>query len=115
MADLWLVEEAYYCLSKLGVDTFSPYHHVGLGPADKVVAADIKGLEECSAVLAIFDGTDPGTIFETGYAVKKGIPVVSFSQNSKETDKTMLLGSPNCSFTDDFATAIYHVVWRAQQ
>lgn len=114
MAELWLIEEVCAALSDLNIPFFSPYHHVGLGTPNQVVEPDLKGLVESTAVLAILDGCDPGTLFEIGYAVKHGIPVIGFSQNSKKSDQTMLLGSANCFITDDFSTAIYHSAWRAR-
>lgn len=114
MSELWLIEEAYAAFVELGVEPFSPYHHVGLGPPEAVVEPDLNGLRGSTAVFAVLDGCDPGTIFEIGYAVKHGLPVVALSQNPKEADQTMLLGSPNCFITNDFATAIYHTAWKAR-
>ena len=114
MAELWLIEEIYVALENVGISTFSPYHCVGLGAPNRVVEPDIKGLEKSTAVLAILDGCDPGTLFEIGYAVKHNIPVTALSQNPKKTDQTMLLGSDNCFITDDFSTAVYHSAWRAR-
>jgi nucleoside 2-deoxyribosyltransferase len=111
MAELWLVEEAWAAFKALGVDVFSPYHDVGPGPPSKVAQVDLAALRDCTAVLAVLDGCDPGTLFEVGYAVKHGIPVIGLSQNPKSNDQTMLLGSPECHITDDFATAIYHAAW----
>lgn len=124
MAELWLVEQACTALDALGVNFFSPLHMAGLlkdysdGEAqqreiERVVGEDLKGLEECAAVLAILDGCDPGTVFEIGWAVRHGIPIVALSQNPKPADQTMIRGSKNCRITDDFATAIYLAAWAA--
>lgn len=113
ISDLWLVEETYWALRTLGVNVFSPYHEVGLGEPSEVVQPDLEGLRSCTAVLAIIDGCDPGTNFEIGYAVQLGIPVVVLSQNSRKSDETMILGSPNCFITDDYATAVYHAAWES--
>jgi len=124
MAELWLVEEACRALDSLGVQFFSPYHEAGLlGDYDdseahlekiaSVVDKDLAGLAKCNAVFAILDGCDPGTLFEIGWAVKHGIPVVALSQNPKPADQTMIRGSKNCFITDDFASAIYRVAWEA--
>lgn len=106
----WLVEEALIALRDLGVDVFSPVHEVGPGPAELVAPADIKGLEDSDVVLALMNGLDPGTIFEIGYAVKKGIPVVAFAENIKEEDLKMVAGT-GCEVVDDFTSAIYKAVW----
>lgn len=115
MAELWLIEEAYSALNQLGASVFSPYHDVGRGKPAEVVERDLKGLEECSAVLAVIDGCDPGTIFEIGYATKLGIPIIALSQNPKKSDLTMILGSPNCEVTDDFSTAVYKAIWKSKK
>ena len=124
MAELWLVEQACRALDGLGVSYFSPYHEAGLlrnhanrqthqKEIERIVDADLNGLRACKAVLAIFDGCDPGTIFEIGWAVRHEIPVVVLSQNPKASDQTMVRGSTNCSICDDFASAIYRVAWAA--
>lgn len=112
--ELWLVEEAYRALRELGIDAFSPYHAVGLGAPSQVVPADLEALDRSTAVLALLDGGDPGTLFEVGYATRAGLPVVALAQSVKRSDLTMLLGSPNCQVVDDFATALYHVAWAAK-
>lgn len=119
MAELWLVEETRLALNDLGVDFFSPYHEAGIirehtmQEIRKTVEADLTGLNDCTAVFAILDGNDPGTIFEVGYAVQKGIPVVALSQNPKQGDQTMIKGSKRCAISDDFASAVYRCVWES--
>lgn len=107
----WLVEESLSMLNGLGADVFSPVHAVGPGPADYVAPKDIAGLEASDVVFAILNGLDPGTIFEVGYAVKMGIPVVVLAQNIKEEDLKMVAGT-GCEITEDFASALYRAVWR---
>ena len=114
MAELWLIEEAYSALKELGAVPFSPYHEVGFGEPEDVVKGDLEGLRNSTALFAVLDGCDPGTLFEIGYAVEIGLPIVALSQNPKEADLTMLRGSPNCKITSDFATAIYLVTWMAR-
>jgi len=111
IAQRWLVEEARRLLMDLGASVFSPVHEVGPGPAHVVAPEDIKGLEESDVVFAILNGLDSGTIFEIGYAVKKGIPVVVLAQNLKEEDLKMIAGT-DCEIVDDFASALYRAVWR---
>ena len=113
MSELWLVEEAVRAFHELGTAAFSPYHDVGLGKADVVVKNDLAALDASTAVFAILDGCDPGTMFEVGYATRTGMPVVALAQNPKRSDLTMLEGSPSCSITNDFATAVYRAVWAA--
>jgi nucleoside 2-deoxyribosyltransferase len=107
----WLVEETRALLVDLGAQVFSPVHEVGPGPAEIVAPEDIKGLEAADVVFAVLNGLDTGTIFEVGYAVKKGIPIVVLAQNLKEEDLKMLAGT-GCDIVDDFASAIYRTIWR---
>ena len=113
ISELWLVEETWSAFTELGVDFFSPYHEVGPGKPQKVVEPNLEGLRSCTAVLAFIDNCDPGTLFEIGYAVQLGISVVALSQNPKESDQTMILGSQNCFITDDYATAVYRAAWES--
>lgn len=114
MSQLWLVEEAKHALTRSGVKVFSPYHDVGLGSADEVVNADLEGLEKADVVLALCDGLDAGTIFEVGYAIKLGLPVVAFGEQTTDESMKMLQGT-FCKITREFATAIYHTVWKGLQ
>ena len=113
--ELWLVEEAYRGLKELGVKVFSPYHEIGLGRSVEVVSADLAALGQSTAVLALMDGGDPGTLFEVGYATYAGLPVVALAQSTKCSDLTMLQGSPNCRVVDDFSTALYHAAWAGRR
>lgn len=115
MQDLWLVEEAVRALTELGVPVFSPYHEVGLGPPEVVVHQDLAALDRAAAVLALLDGSDPGTLFEIGHASGTATPVVVLAQNPRPGDLTMLRGSQNCWITDDFATAVYRAAWAARR
>lgn len=115
MAELWMINQVTVALESLGMTVFSPYRDVGFGDPAVVVTGDLEGLEKATAVLACIDGTDPGTLFEVGYAVKKGIPVICYAQNPKPSDLTMMLGSKGCHIYDDFASAAYHAVWCARQ
>ncbi|MDP2440215.1 MAG: PfkB family carbohydrate kinase [Hydrogenophaga sp.] len=59
LAQLWIVEQTRMQLQHFGLDVFSPYHDVGLGPAEKVVEADLQGLRDVDFVFAIaeYEGT----------------------------------------------------------
>lgn len=71
---------------------------------------DLAGLDDCQVVLAILNGSDTGTVFEVGYAVAKGIPVVGLAQNMRPEDLKMAIGS-GCTIVGDLASAIYQAVW----
>lgn len=110
LGELWVVEEIRSHLREMGVDVFSPLHDVGRGPASEVAAKDLEGLDLCGAVLAVLNGGDAGTIFEVGYAVAKGLPVVALAQNVRPEDLKMPEGA-GCRIVEDLVSAIYHVVW----
>jgi len=112
MAQRWLVREARDALLTHGVSVFSPFHDVGIGPAETVVPRDVEELDRCDAMLALIDGGDPGTLFEVGYARRRGMPVIAFSQHEPEEALKMLQGT-DCRIVDDFATAIYRTAWAA--
>jgi nucleoside 2-deoxyribosyltransferase len=110
----WLVEEIRSTLLSLGGEVFSPLHDVGHGFPKEVAPADLRELAQCRAVLAIADGADPGSLFEIGFARARDIPVVVLAESVHVRDLTMLIGS-DCDVVDDFATAIYHVMWASME
>lgn len=112
LAQLWMVEQTRTQLQHLGLDVFSPYHDVGLGPAEKVVEADLKGLRDVDLVFAIADGLDAGTLIEIGYALARGTPVVVYCENESEGDLKMMSGS-GCILCTDYVSAIYRALWTA--
>lgn len=112
MSQLWLVEEARTALQDAGFKVFSPFHDVGIGDADEVVPKDIQGIEGADMMFALCDGLDAGTLFEIGYAVKKGLPVVAFGEQTSDEAMKMISGT-KCKVFRDFTSAIYHVQWAA--
>jgi nucleoside 2-deoxyribosyltransferase len=114
LSERWLIEEARSALFGLGCEVFSPLHEIGIGEAQEVAPRDLAGLDTCSAVLAILDGRDPGTLFEVGHARSKGIPVVGLAENVQQQDLTMPLGT-GCEIVDDFTTAAYRAAWAAMR
>ena len=96
----------------MGLRVFSPLHDVGRGPAEEVVQRDLDGIEKSRVVFACVDDLDAGTVFEAGYACARGIPVIAFSESTKEEDLKMLEGSHRCLIVRDLATAIYATVWQ---
>ena len=60
----------------MNLKVFSPWHDVGFGVANEVVPKDLHALDNSAIVFAILDGLDSGTLFEIGYGVKKGIPII---------------------------------------
>ena len=110
----WLVDLMREGLRGLGVEVFSPFHEVGEGPPNKVAPADIQGLERCSAVLALLDGMDAGTLFEVGYAKARNIPVVGLAEQPDNPDLCMLQGT-GVPIYPNLAQAAYHAVWSSLQ
>lgn len=113
MSQIWLVEQARSALMDQGLEVFSPYHNVGFGVAAEVAPKDITALEAADLVYAIVDGLDAGTMFEIGYAVKRKIPVVAFTENEPPGSLTMLLGT-GVHVVKDFAASIYKLSWIAR-
>ena len=107
----WIVEESRSLLLDMGVDVFSPLHDVGSGPGFVVAPQDLAGLDGADAVLAILNGADVGTVFEVGYGVARGLPIVALAQNMRVEDLKMVQGS-GAYVVEDLVSAIYHAVWR---
>ncbi len=108
-----LLETARTALLDAGMRVFSPLHDIGIG-SDEVAALDIDGLQSCHAVLALLDGADPGTVFETGWATRAAIPVVGLAEHTDDHDWTMLRGT-GAQLTNDLTSAIYLAAWAALQ
>jgi hypothetical protein len=108
LGERWLVDIARWALAP---DVFSPLHEVGPGD-EEVAKKDLDGLEGCSAVLALLDGEDPGTIFEAGYATKLGIPVVGYAERFSSEGRKMFAGT-GATLLNDLPTAVYTATWAA--
>lgn len=106
-----LLETVRAGLLDAGVEVFSPLHEVGSG-GDEVAIADINGLSECHSVLALLDGADPGTVFETGWATNAHIPVVGFAAHPDAHDWTMLRGT-GAHISADLTSAVHLAAWAA--
>ena len=107
----WLVERVRSSLVGLGAEVFSPYHDVGPG-GDEVAAADLEGLRDCGAVLALADGWDAGTLYECGWASRGHIPIIAFGANSSSEAAKMLVGD-GAEMHSDLSTAVYRSIWAA--
>lgn len=107
----WLVERVRSSLVGLGAEVFSPYHDVGPG-GDEVAAADLEGLRDCGAVLALADGWDAGTLYECGWASRGNIPIIAFGANSSSEAAKMLVGD-GAEMHSDLSTAVYRSIWAA--
>lgn len=110
LAELWMVNEAKHHIESFGMEVFSPYHEIGIGSAEEVVKKDIDAIEECDAMYAIFNGTDPGTLFEIGYAISRNKPVIILAENPKDEELKMYDGS-GCKIFQEFASSIYCLSW----
>jgi hypothetical protein len=109
----WLVDLVRHALVDLGAVPFSPLHDVGRG-GPEVAQEDLDGLDRSAAILALVDDLDVGTIFEIGYAVRCGKPVVAYLDPQQSGNLTMLEGT-GVEITDDLSTAVYRSVWRAMR
>jgi len=107
-----IINEARKVLAGWGMKVFSPVHDIGHGPAEAVVEQDLQAIRDCDAVLAIINGSSPGTLFEVGYAVALGKPVFCVAQNMRSND-TKLPAGAGCTIHEDFISALHLLAWRA--
>ena len=113
LSQRWLIDETLDCLERLDLEVFSPLHEVGTGGgATRIATADLAGLNECGVVLALLDGIDPGTVFETGHATATGKRIVGLAERVEPYQLTMLEGT-GARITRDFTTALYMAAWEA--
>jgi len=113
-AERWLIDQIRSGLLGFHLNVFSPLHDVGHGIASEVVPKDIEALEKSAIVFAVLDGLDSGTLFEIGYAVKKGIPVIGHVQN-ETADSVKMLEGTSCMLERDLTTAIYKCFWKLSE
>lgn len=112
LAQVWMVHEVHLNLENMGLRVFSPYHDIGLGSAEDVVARDLEGIEASDLVLAITDGLDAGTIYEIGYARALNKPVIVYSERHNGESLKMMRGS-GCIICSEYTTALYSTLWEA--
>lgn len=112
LKEFWMINETRDALKSCGLDVFSPYHDIGVGSAIDVVHKDIDAIEDSDIIYALFDGNDPGTLFEIGYAIKCKKPVVIFAENATNEQLKMYEGT-GCHIFSDFTTSIYQTCWKA--
>lgn len=98
-------------LLDLGGRVFSPLHDVGIGGQEAGVE-DLRALESCTAMLALLDGEDPGTILECGWAAASDIPVIGYAERLGREARTML-GASGAQILDDLPSAAYRALWRS--
>jgi len=117
MSQRWLINEFRTSLTDFGNEVFSPYHEVGVVQLQDIKSGsipiaekDLKGLRQADLILAILCDSDPGTLFEIGYAKAIGKEVIIFSENIKEADLLMLYGT-QCTIISDFSTAVFMASW----
>ena len=111
LGERWLVDLVRDALWAQGVQVFSPFHDVGPGD-ESVASADIEGLMKCGSVIALLDNSDFGTVYETGWAERDGIPVVGYASRPDKEGAKMLTGLGG-ELHDDLSTAVYRAAWRA--
>ncbi|MGV8131394.1 MAG: PfkB family carbohydrate kinase [Candidatus Pacearchaeota archaeon] len=110
-SERWLIDQIRDALLGFRLKVFSPWHDVGHGVASDVVPKDLEALENSGIVFAVVDGLDSGTLFEIGYAVKMGIPVIAYVEN-ETSDSIKMLEGTNCILEKDLSTAIYKCFWK---
>jgi hypothetical protein len=105
----WLVELVNDALLGLGGEVFSPFHEVGVGE-DEVALADIEGLRHCTALLALLDDSDAGSVFEAGWANRDGLPILVYTEHPEREDLKMFRGT-GAEVHTDLPTAVYRALW----
>jgi nucleoside 2-deoxyribosyltransferase len=113
-SERWLIDQIHKSLKGFNLNVFSPWHDVGHGIASEVVSKDLNALEQSGVIFAVLDGLDSGTLFEIGYGVKMGIPVVGYMENESLESIKMLEGTA-CCLDNDLTTAIYRCFWEASK
>jgi nucleoside 2-deoxyribosyltransferase len=111
VAERWLVELCRTSLKDLGARVFSPLHDIGWGPPVFVAPADLAALKQADSVLALLDGLDSGTMYESGYATAQGIPVVGLASDKRSIDLTMLMGN-GARIHEEPSSAVYDAIWQ---
>jgi hypothetical protein len=110
-AERWLINEIRRTLLDMNLKVFSPWHDVGHGVANDVVPKDLDALDNSAIVFAVLDGLDSGTLFEIGYAVKKGLPIIGYVEN-ESTESVKMLEGTRCILEKDLTTAVYKCFWK---
>jgi hypothetical protein len=108
VSERWLVALVQESLRSLGGSVFSPLHDVGRGK--DIAAEDLAGLADSTAVLALLDHSDAGTLFEVGWARRAGLPVVALAEQLDQEAAKMLHGT-EVSIFSDLSTAVYRALW----
>jgi hypothetical protein len=109
ISERWLVETVRDELHSLGADVWSPVHEVGHGGLE-VAQKDLDGLLECDVVLALLDHADPGTVFEVGWAVRHGIPVIGYAR-VLDPDGAKMMAGTKVELHTDLSSACYRAAW----
>lgn len=113
LSQVWMVDQVRANLSEVGLKVFSPYHDVGLGAANDVVAKDLGAIKSSHLLFALADGLDAGTIYEIGYARALGKPVVVYSERDYGSGSLKMMEGSGCVMCSDYTTAIYSALWEA--
>jgi Nucleoside 2-deoxyribosyltransferase/pfkB family carbohydrate kinase len=108
VSERWLVGLVQESLRTLGGSVFSPLHDVGVG--HDIAAEDLEGLADSTAVIALLDHSDAGTLFEVGWARHAGLPVVGLAEKLDKEAAKMLYGT-DVSIHRDLSTAVYRALW----
>ncbi|AWN42506.1 carbohydrate kinase family protein [Methylobacterium durans] len=101
----WLLDEAYWRLKELGSEVFSPFHEFGDVLGDRAADA-LAALTDCTALLALADGSDAGTSTLIGHARASGTPVVVLAEAVAAADLAVHVGM-RCEIAQDFTSALY--------
>ena len=85
------------CLEKNGYTVFSPRKEFVVKPnatkedREKGFLGNCKAIQSCDFVLAVTDGKDIGTIWESGFAFANGKPVLYFAETLGNNEFNLML------------------------
>jgi hypothetical protein len=113
LSQQWLTDLTRTALLELGAKPFSPFHDVGFG-GPEVAQADLEGLHTSRSMLALLDEFDPGTLFEIGYAIKQGMPIVGYL-DPHTTENLVMLEGTGVEVVPDLSSAVYRAIWKGSQ
>jgi pfkB family carbohydrate kinase len=112
MSGLWLVNEANEALLRLGVTVLSDAQHPEHYSPSAFAALNESDMKRNTAILALLESLDNQALLVVRHAVDACIPVVAYARGAVavELSKSFFQSVEIC---DDFATALYHVIWSA--
>jgi nucleoside 2-deoxyribosyltransferase len=98
----------------IGIEPYAPLDRNGLRGEDatKTARKDLNDIAASGAVLVLADHARTGPWVETGWALRHGVPVVVFTEDTIAGRFTMADGGGG-DVVHDIASAVYRAGWAA--